>query len=99
MHHKLSFLRNPRYVLPPAVKQLQTQFKQGHRWNVPEVERPKPPIKSNMTAKQDVIFIVEPEVLCFTDYGKRGAPMVNPFLALLISSSSHSSSPLLPWCP
>jgi hypothetical protein len=71
MHHKLSFLRNPRYALPPAVKQLQTQFKHGHRWNVPEVERPKPPIKSNMTAKRDVIFVVEPETLCFTDYGER----------------------------
>ena len=70
MHHKLSFLRNPRYMLPPAVKQLQTQFKHGHRWNIPEVEKPKPPIKANMTAKPDLVFVVEPDVIVFTDYGE-----------------------------
>ena len=39
MHHKLSFLRNPCHVLPPAVKQMQAHFKQGHRWNVTDVSK------------------------------------------------------------
>ena len=81
MHHKISFLRNPRYMLPPAVKQLQTQFNHGHRWNIPEVERPKPPIKANMTAKPDVTFIVEPDVIVFTDYGKARIGGVRGILA------------------
>eukprot|EP00955_Chlamydomonas_euryale_P021018 222594-Chlamydomonas_euryale.AAC.3 len=71
MHHKLSFLRNPRYPLPPAVKMLQTQFKPGARWNVPEPDgtRRAPPIKANMTARPDQVFVVEPEAVVFTNYG------------------------------
>lgn len=60
MHHKLSFLRNPRYPLPPAVQLLQTQFVPGPQWNVPEITRKAPPIKANMTTKADQIFVVEP---------------------------------------
>lgn len=40
MHHKLSFLRNPRYPLPPAVKALQTQFQPGPMWGVAQTEKP-----------------------------------------------------------
>ncbi len=32
MHHKLNFLRNPRYPLPPSVKLLQSQFQPGPTW-------------------------------------------------------------------
>jgi hypothetical protein len=32
MHHKLNFLRNPRYPLPPAVKLLQSQFQPPPAW-------------------------------------------------------------------
>ncbi len=66
MHHKLNFLRNPRYQLPPAVKLLQSQFQPAPAWGVggtsPTRQEPTgPPIKSNMTARPDVIFVVEPE--------------------------------------
>lgn len=72
MHHKLSFLRNPRYPLPPAVKQLQTQFQQDPRWNVSDMTSVTPPIKSNMTTRPDAVFVVEPAVVVFTDYGGQG---------------------------
>lgn len=75
MHHKLSFLRNPRYPLPPAVKQLQTQFQQGPRWNVTDMTSVTPPIKSNMTTQPDAVFVVEPAVVVFTDYGEQGVGM------------------------
>ncbi|KAG1668832.1 hypothetical protein FOA52_004926 [Chlamydomonas sp. UWO 241] len=71
MHHKLSFLRNPRFPLPPAVKALQAQFQPGPKWNVPEKAadaRRAPPIKFNMTSRAEQIFVVQPEVVVFTGY-------------------------------
>jgi hypothetical protein len=32
MHHKLTFLRNPRYPTTPALKALQSQFIPGPEW-------------------------------------------------------------------
>ncbi len=31
---------------------------------------PRPPIKSNMTANQETIFVVEPGAVVFKDYGE-----------------------------
>lgn len=74
MHHKLTFLRNPRHPLPPAVKTLLELRPPGQRWFGPREEvRPDaaPPIKANMTAKPDVVFVVEPEEVVFTQYGEQ----------------------------
>ncbi|KXZ45748.1 hypothetical protein GPECTOR_51g734 [Gonium pectorale] len=71
MHHKLTFLRNPRHPLPPAVKLLMEQRPEGQRWAGPRAQGKvgaRPPIKANMTAEEDVIFVVEPELVEFTDY-------------------------------
>ncbi|MEW5301041.1 MAG: hypothetical protein WDW36_003924 [Sanguina aurantia] len=68
MHHKLAFVRNPRYALPPAVKMVQSQYQEGHRWNVPDTgTKPAPPIKSNLSSGSEY-FIVEPREVVFTDY-------------------------------
>ncbi|GFR52101.1 hypothetical protein Agub_g14614 [Astrephomene gubernaculifera] len=71
MHHKLTFLRNPRHPLPPAVKMLMEQRPEAQRWAGPRAEvrhGVEPPIKANMTARDDVIFVVEPAEVMFTDY-------------------------------
>ncbi|EFJ49783.1 hypothetical protein VOLCADRAFT_104231 [Volvox carteri f. nagariensis] len=71
MHHKLTFLRNPRHPLPPAVRNLLDLKPDTHRWVGPRAEvrmGVSPPIKSNMTAREDAIFVVEPEEVIFTDY-------------------------------
>ncbi|MEW5318142.1 MAG: hypothetical protein WDW38_009388 [Sanguina aurantia] len=68
MHHKLAFVRNPRYALPPAVKMVQSQYQEGHRWNVPDTgTKLAPPIKSNLSSGSEY-FIVEPREVVFTDY-------------------------------
>ncbi|GLC49027.1 hypothetical protein PLESTB_000174500 [Pleodorina starrii] len=71
MHHKLTFLRNPRHPLPPAVRTLLDLKPDTKRWAGPRSD-PRtglsPPIKANMTAREDVIFVVEPEEVTFTDY-------------------------------
>ncbi|GIM02972.1 hypothetical protein Vretimale_7763, partial [Volvox reticuliferus] len=71
MHHKLTFLRNPRHPLPPAVRNLLDLKPDTHRWAGPRAELRTgvtPPIKANMTSREDVIFVVEPEEVTFTDY-------------------------------
>eukprot|EP00798_Chlamydomonas_sp_ICE-L_P024309 gene24309-9913_t len=60
MNQKLSFLRNPRYPLPPAVQMLTSKMKKA--------DAKLPPIKANMTAHPEIIFVAEPGVVMFTDY-------------------------------
>ncbi|GFH19857.1 uncharacterized protein HaLaN_16879 [Haematococcus lacustris] len=77
LHHKLTFLRNPRYPETPALKALHTQFMPGPAWAVTgktisswatdsptPASKPKPPIKSNMTSRPERVFGVEPHEVC-----------------------------------
>ncbi|KAG2495146.1 hypothetical protein HYH03_006754 [Edaphochlamys debaryana] len=70
MHHKLTFLRNPRHPLPPAVKNLLDLRPDAKRWVGPraELRTGAPPIKANMTSKPEAVFVVEPAEVTFTEY-------------------------------
>lgn len=65
MHHKLTFKRNPRHPLPPAVKLLHDQFVEGPAWNVP-VKHPKTDASSS--SSNICHFAVEPHEIKFESY-------------------------------
>ena len=70
MNAKLSFLRNPRHPLPPAVQLLQSQIQPRPQWDRPPARQlPPPTIKHDMTSRAGEVFVVEPAEVVFTDYG------------------------------
>jgi hypothetical protein len=63
MHHKLTFKRNPRHPLPPAVKLLHDQYVEGPAWNVPVKHH-----QHEASSSDAHHFAIEPEEIKFESY-------------------------------
>lgn len=72
MNHKLSFKRNPRHPPSRPPGGFQGRVEHRYKWGVGKIPEVKQPMKSTLTGDPNIVITVEPPVVQFNEYGKRG---------------------------